>query len=54
MDLADARAYAELMVRSIIMRPGPEDWRSWVLHVSDDLGDEILTLPFASVLGKLH
>ncbi|MTV15462.1 MULTISPECIES: hypothetical protein [Bradyrhizobium] len=53
-DLADARAYAELVVRSIIMRPGPEDWRSWVLHVSDDLGDEILTLPFASVLGKLH
>jgi hypothetical protein len=53
-DLADARAYAELVVRSLIMRPGPEDWRGWVLHISDDLGDEILALPFVSVLGKLH
>lgn len=53
-DLADARAYAELVVRSLVMRPGPEDWRGWVLHISDDLGDEILTLAFASVLGKLH
>jgi hypothetical protein len=53
-DLADARAYAELVVRSLIMRPGPEDWRGWLLRVSDDLGDEILVLPFASVLGKLH
>jgi len=53
-DLAEARAYAELVVRSLITRPGPEDWRGWVLHVSDDLGDEILALPFASILGKLH
>jgi hypothetical protein len=53
-DLADMRAYAELVVRSLIKRPGPEDWRGWVLYVSDDLGDEILTLPFSSVLGKLH
>lgn len=53
-DLTDARAYAELAVRSLVMRPGPEDWRGWVLHVSDDLGEEILVLPFASVLGKSH
>jgi hypothetical protein len=53
-DLADVRAYAELVVRSLIMRPGPQDWRGWVLHVSDDLGDEIWALPFVSVLGKLH
>jgi hypothetical protein len=53
-DLAEARAYAELVVRSLIMRAGPEDWRGWVLHVSDDLGDERLALPFASVLGKPH
>lgn len=53
-DLADACAYAELVVRSLVMRPGPEDWRGWVLHVSDDLGEEIWALPFASVLGKLH
>lgn len=53
-DLAEVRAYAELVVRSLIMRPTPEDWRGWVLHVSDDLGDEILALSFASVLGKPH
>lgn len=53
-DLADARAYAELIVRSLVMQPGPQDWRGWVLHVCDDLGDEILALPFASVLGRPH
>lgn len=53
-DLADVCAYAHLVVRSLVMQPGPQDWRSYVLHVSDDLGDEILTLPFASVLGKPH
>jgi hypothetical protein len=53
-DLADARAYAELIVRSLIMQPGPQDWRGWILHVSDDLGTEIWTLPFASVLGSPH
>jgi hypothetical protein len=53
-DLAEAHEHAALVVRSLVMAPGPEDWRGWVLHVSDDLGDEILTLPFASVLGKPH
>lgn len=53
-DLAEARAYAELVIRSLIVQPGPEDWRGWVLHVSDDLGDELLALPFASVLGRPH
>ena len=53
-NLADARDYAELVVRTLVSAPGPEDWRNWVLHVSDDLGDEILALPFASIVGKLH
>ena len=53
-DLAEAREHAALVVRSLISAPGPEDWRGWVMHVSDDLGDEILTMPFASVLGRLH
>lgn len=53
-DLAEARAYAELVIRSLIMQPGSEDQRGWVLHVSDDLGDELLALPFASVLGRPH
>jgi hypothetical protein len=53
-DLAEAREHAALVVRSLISAPGPEDWRGWVLHVSDDLGDEILTVPFTTVLGRLH
>ena len=53
-DLAEARQHAALVVRSLISAPGPEDWRGWVLHVSDDIGDEILTVPFTSELGKLH
>ena len=28
--------------------------RDWVLHVSDDLGEEIFVLPFEFLLGKPH
>jgi len=34
--------------------PGPEDWRNWALHASDELGREILVMPFSSVLGWPH
>ncbi|MCA6107288.1 DUF6894 family protein [Bradyrhizobium cenepequi] len=54
MDLAEARQHAEGLVRALIMTPSEEDWRLWILHVADDLGNEIFALPFASVLGKLH
>ena len=53
-DLAEARDHAALVVRSLIMTPGTEDWRSWVLHVSDASGDEIFAMPFVSMLGKPH
>ena len=53
-DLAEAGEHAALVVRSLIMTPNLEDWRDWVLHVSDDAGDEIFNVPFTSVLGKLH
>lgn len=53
-DLAEARDLAALVVQSLIMAPSLEDWRGWVLHVSDDCGDEILIMPFASMLGKPH
>jgi hypothetical protein len=53
-DLADVRDQAARIMRSLIMAQSPEDWRDWVLHVSDDLGDEILVMPFASVVGRLH
>jgi len=53
-DLAEARDHATLVVRSLIMAPCEEDWRGWVLHVSDADGEEIFILPFASMLGKPH
>ena len=53
-DLADARDQATLIVRSLTEVSNLEDWRDWVLHVSDDLGDELFVVPFAFVLGQLH
>jgi hypothetical protein len=51
-DLAEARDHAACVVRSLTMARSLEDWRSWILHVSDDLGDERFVVPFAFVLGK--
>ena len=53
-DLAEARDHAACAVRSLTMTQSSEDWRSWILHVSDDLGDELFVVPFAFVLGKPH
>jgi uncharacterized protein DUF6894 len=51
-DLIEAREQASSAVRSLIMTASVEDWRSWVLHVTDPDGDEIFDIPFAAVLGK--
>jgi hypothetical protein len=53
-DLTEARDHAASLVRSLTMIDSLEDWRAWVLHVSDDLGDELFVVPFAFVLGKPH
>jgi hypothetical protein len=53
-DLAEARDHAASVVRSITMARSLEDWRDWVLHVNDDLGEELFVVPFAFVLGKPH
>jgi hypothetical protein len=52
--LTEAMEQATKVVRSLVMAPSGEDWRSWTLHASDDFGDEIFAMPFASVLGKSH
>jgi hypothetical protein len=54
MNLAEAHQHAEHLVRSRLMTPGTEDWRGWVLHVTDEFGGEIFAVPFSTVLGKLH
>ena len=53
-DLAAAHDHATHVGRPLIMAPSLEDWRDSVLHVSDELGDEIFVVPFAAVLGKPH
>ena len=53
-NLVEACEHAHRIVRSCVMTASAEDWRSWVLYATDELGEEIFTLPFASVLGKLH
>ncbi|WP_439369655.1 DUF6894 family protein [Bradyrhizobium sp. DASA03120] len=53
-DLAEARDRAASVVRSLTMGRSIEDWRSWVLHVIDDLGEELFVVPFAFVLGRPH
>jgi hypothetical protein len=53
-DVAEAKDYAALVMRSLIMAPSTEDWRGWILHVSDDLDEGIFSVPFSSLLGKPH
>jgi len=53
-DLAEARDRAACVVRSLIMENSAQDWRDWVVHVSDDFDEEIFEVPFSSVLGKPH
>jgi hypothetical protein len=53
-DLVEARDHAACVVHSLIMARNQEDWRGWVLHVNDDLGEEIFVVPFAFLLGKPH
>jgi hypothetical protein len=53
-DLTEARDHAARVVRSLTKARSLEDWRDWVLHVNDDLGDELFVVPFAFMLGKPH
>ena len=50
-DLSDAQAHAIGLVRSLVGQASAEDWRSWMLHASDEDGDEMFVLPFTAVLG---
>jgi hypothetical protein len=51
-DLAEARDRAASVVRSLTTSRSLEDWRGWILHVNDDLGEELFIVPFAFVVGK--
>ena len=45
-DLAEARDHATRVVESLTCERNLDDWRDWVLHVSDDRGDELFIVPF--------
>ena len=51
-DLAEARDRAACVVRSLTTARSPKDWRGWILHVNDNVGEELFVVPFAFVLGK--
>jgi len=51
-DLVEARDHANRVVQSFMSERNLEDWRHWVLHVSNDQGDELFVVPFSFVLGK--
>ena len=53
-DLAEARDHATRVVESLTCERSLDDWRDWVLHVSDDQGDELFVVPFTFVLDKPH
>ena len=53
-NLVEACEHAHRIVRSYVMMASAEDWRGWVLYATDELGEEIFTVPFVSVLGKVH
>jgi len=52
--LAEACEAATCRMRSLVATISLEDWRDWTMHVSDEAGDEIVVLSFASVVGKPH
>jgi lipopolysaccharide biosynthesis regulator YciM len=54
-DLVEARDRAVAVARQLIsMRTLHEDWRKWIVHVSDEEGEEVFLLPFADIIGRLH
>jgi hypothetical protein len=53
-DLVEAHERAAQMVHSFVNSIGPDDWRSWTLHVSDEDGEDIFLMPFSCVVGRPH
>ena len=54
LDALLAPEHAARVIRGLLAEPIPEDWRNWVLHISDANGEEILVVPFLSEIGPLH
>ena len=53
-DMAEARERANAAARAMMAAGGETDWHDWMLHVSDDLGEMVYSLPFKALIGHLH
>jgi hypothetical protein len=53
-DMFDACARAFQIIQSMVSSTGPEDWREWNVYVRDGEGEELMRVPFATVLGRPH
>lgn len=53
-NMIEAHERAVLAIRTLVALPSPEDWRNWLLHASDEEGEEVFVMSFASVLGRPH
>jgi len=54
LNLAEARDHAACVMQTLVQVESDEDWREWIIHIADELGDEILAISFTSVLGKMQ
>lgn len=52
--MSDMHQHAVLVAQSLLATSGAEDWRDWMVHVSDEEGEELFLLPFSTVLGRPH
>ena len=53
-DLSEAHACGMRVMNALMSNRDGHDWRDWTLHASDEEGDEIFLMSFASLLGKPH
>jgi hypothetical protein len=53
-DLIEAHRRAADVVREFAGRLGPQDYRTWALHLSDGDGNELFLMPFWCVVGRPH
>jgi hypothetical protein len=50
----DVQARAAAIVTALMADSVSQDWRDWMVHVSDEDGDDMFTMPFSSVMARLH
>jgi hypothetical protein len=51
-DMVEACQHAVGLVHQLVASPGPQDWRDWVVRVSDEDGEEIFQVAFSPLVGK--